>query len=80
MKRSMNSRGVILAEELFVDKKDLRNTSNSRINKNRNATNHGKKRSPSEKTSSKKTDSWYCAVRCEDEVKDMRFTEYNLKT
>ena len=52
MKPAMNSRDVILAKELFVDKKDLKNTDNICINKNRDDTNHGKK-----KTSSKKTES-----------------------
>ena len=44
MKSAMNSRGVILAKELFVDKKDLKNSDNTRINKNSDDTNHGKKK------------------------------------
>ena len=40
----MNSRGVIQAKELFVDKKDLKNADNTRISKNRVDTDHGKKK------------------------------------
>ena len=39
MKSAINSRGMILAEELFVDKKDFKNTGNIHINKNRDDTN-----------------------------------------
>ncbi len=31
-----------------------------------------KRKAPSKKTSSKKTESWYCAVCCVDAVKEMR--------
>ena len=41
MKTSKNSCGVVLAKELFADKEDLKNTDNTRINKNRADTNHG---------------------------------------
>ena len=54
MKPAMNSRGMILGKEMFVDKKDLKNTNNIRINKNRDDTNNGKKKAPSKKSSSKK--------------------------
>ena len=53
-KPAINSRGVILAKELFVDKKDLMNIDNILINKNRSDTNYAKKKFPSKKTSSKK--------------------------
>ena len=43
MKPAMNSQGVILTKELFVDKKGFKNSDNTRINKNRDDTNHGKK-------------------------------------
>ena len=72
MKPGMNNRGVILAKELFVDKKDLNNTDNTHINKNCDDTNHGKKKASSKKTLSKKTEICYCAVFCEDAAKDMR--------
>ena len=39
MKPSKNS-GVVLAKELFAGKEDLKNTDNTRINKNRADTNH----------------------------------------
>ena len=54
MKPAMNSRGVTLAKELFIDKKDLMNIDNILINKNRSDTNYAKKKFPSKKTSSKK--------------------------
>ena len=38
---------MILAKELFVDKEDLKNTNKSRINMNRDDSNHGKKKVPS---------------------------------
>ena len=38
----MNNHGEIMVKESFVDKKDLKNTENTRINKNRNDNNHGK--------------------------------------
>ena len=44
MKPAMNCRGNILAKELFVDQKDLKNTGSIRINKNCDSTNRGKKR------------------------------------
>ena len=44
MKPSMNSRCVILAKELFIDMKDLKNTGNTRTNKNRDDTNLIKKK------------------------------------
>ena len=48
---------MILAKELFTDKKDLKITDNSRIIKNYDDSMHGKKKkSPSKKISSKKTD------------------------
>ena len=72
MKLFMNNRGGILIKELFVDKKDLKNTDNIRMNKNRDDTSHCKKKANSKQTSSKKTESWYYAVRCEDAVKDVR--------
>ena len=41
MKRTMKSRDVIQAKNLFFDKKDIKNTENTHINKNGDATNHG---------------------------------------
>ena len=46
MKPPMNNRGVILAKEFFDEKKDLKNTENNRISKNRDDSNHGKKKAP----------------------------------
>ena len=50
MKPAVNSRGVILTKELFLDKKDLENTDHIRINKDRNDTSHGKRKALSKKT------------------------------
>ena len=47
-------------QKLFVDKEDLKNLDNTRMNKNCDDTNLVKK-SPSKKTSSKKTESCYSA-------------------
>ena len=72
MKPAMNSDGVILAKELFGNKKDFKNLDNTPINKNCDDTNHGKQKASSKKTSSKKTQNCYYAVFCEDAAKDMR--------
>ena len=72
MKPAINNRGVILAKDLFVDKKNLMNTDVIHINKNEDDFNYGKKKTPLKKTSSKKTKNWYCAVCCEDALKDIR--------
>ena len=39
----MKSHGAILSKELFFDKKNLKNTDKTRLNKNSDDTNHGKK-------------------------------------
>ena len=54
MKPLMKNSGLKLAKDLFINKKDLKNTDNMRINKNCDDTNHGKQKAPSKKTSSKK--------------------------
>ena len=54
MKPAMNSRDVILTKEFFVDKKDLKNIGNTRINKNRDDTNRGKKKGPFKKNRQKR--------------------------
>ena len=62
MKPAMNNQSVILAKELLVDMKDLKNTDNNRTNKNREDTNHSKEKAPTKRLRQKKTESWYCAV------------------
>ena len=44
---AMNSCDMILGNELFLEKKDLKNTDKSCINTNRDDFNHGKNKSPS---------------------------------
>ncbi len=53
MEPAMNSCSVILAKELFVKKKYLKNTNKSWIKKNRDDSNHGKKKAPSKNTSNR---------------------------
>ena len=44
MKPNVKNRGVVLNKVLSVDNKDLKNTDNTRISKNSDETNHGKKK------------------------------------
>ena len=72
---AMNSCDMILGNELFLEKKDLKNTDKSCINTNRDDFNHGKNKSPSQKTSSEKIDSRHYPLCYEDAMKDMRLCE-----
>ena len=73
MKPAMNSRGVILTKELIFDKKkDLKNTDNTHINKNRDYTNNGKKKGTFWQDFIKKDWELVLFFCCEDAVKDMK--------
>ena len=62
---------MLLAKELFVGKKYPKNIEISRINKIRDDPSLCKNKALSKKTSSKNTESWYCAVCCEYAGKDL---------
>ena len=73
MKPAVNSRGVLLKKGIFEDKKeDNKNDSQAKNKKVKDATKSGDKMVPKKTSKKKKSDSWYCAICDEDEVKDMR--------
>ncbi|XP_063219165.1 tigger transposable element-derived protein 1-like [Bacillus rossius redtenbacheri] len=68
MKPAINNRGVVLNKSLFEDNKDVK------LDSSKNSGNSKKYNTKSVRqiTASKKSESWYCAICCNDEVKDMR--------
>ena len=65
-------------KKLFVDKrrKDLKKSDYTRIKKNYDDTNQVKKKAPSKMTSSKKTESWYCAFAMKMQKKMCDFVQF----
>lgn len=71
IKPAINSRGVVLNKCFFEGNKNVTKTAKSNTKKSGNMAQDKGKAVP-KLSASKKTESWFCGICCEDVVKDMR--------